>query len=268
MTSTENILTNEFPKHYLEGQKGMVSDRDAYWTEGDLPMYLGWCADSLAVDKHGERFAAETGVGMLDPWLAGPAFFSIWSDTQIDKIAEEGFDAMNGTIFFGSGTAVPNGIPIPNTDAVIDAAVDAGIMVKADTVAGLAEQLGMDPATLEKTVATYNGYCETGVDEQFGKPDIFLDKVEGNAYYAVKMFSYAYGSCGGLDINEHFQVLKTDGETPINGLYAVGTDSMGVLFTDRKPYVTYGGVNNSWGLTSGMMLGRELAGVDALQKAA
>ena len=268
MTSTENIISNQFPKHFLEGQKGMVSDRDAYWTEGDLPMYLGWCADSLAVDKNGERFAAETGVGMLDPWLAGPAFFSIWSDTQIDKIAEEGFDAMNGTIFFGTGTAVPNGIPIPNTDAVIDAAVEAGIMVRADSVAGLAEQLDMDPAVLENTVSTYNGYCETGVDEQFGKPDMFLDKVEGEEYYAVRMFSYAYGSCGGLDINEHFQVLKTDGETAINGLYAVGTDSMGVLFTDRKPYVTYGGVNNSWGLTSGMMLGRELAGVSALQSAA
>ena len=71
-----------------------------------------------------------------------------------------------------------------------------------------------------------------------------------------------------LDINEHFQVLKTDGETAINGLYAVGTDSMGVLFTDKKPYVTYGGVNNSWGLTSGMLLGRELAEAAAVADAA
>ena len=266
-TSTETWLT-DFPKHYIEGMKGMVSDRDAYWTEGDLPTYLGWCFDSLAVDKHGERFTSETGVGMLDPWIAGPAFYSIWSDTQINKIAEEGFDALNGTIFFGSGTCVDNGVPIPNTDKVLDAAVAAGIMVKADSVEDLAAQLGMEPETLVKTVETYNGYCEAGVDEQFGKPAEFLDKVEGETYYAVKMFSYAYGSCGGLDINEHFQVLKTDGETAINGLYAVGTDSMGVLFTDKKPYVTYGGVNNSWGLTSGMLLGRELAEAAAVADAA
>jgi fumarate reductase flavoprotein subunit len=205
---------------------------------------------------------------MLDPWIAGPAFYSIWSDTQINKIAEEGFDALNGTIFFGSGTCVDNGVPIPNTDKVLDAAVAAGIMVKADSVEDLAAQLGMEPETLVKTVETYNGYCEAGVDEQFGKPAEFLDKVEGETYYAVKMFSYAYGSCGGLDINEHFQVLKTDGETAINGLYAVGTDSMGVLFTDKKPYVTYGGVNNSWGLTSGMLLGRELAEAAAVADAA
>ena len=205
---------------------------------------------------------------MLDPWIAGPAFYSIWSDTQINKIAEEGFDALNGTIFFGSGTCVDNGVPIPNTDKVLDAAVAAGIMVKADSIEDLAAQLGMEPETLVKTVETYNGYCEAGVDEQFGKPAEFLDKVEGETYYAVKMFSYAYGSCGGLDINEHFQVLKTDGETAINGLYAVGTDSMGVLFTDKKPYVTYGGVNISWGLTSGMLLGRELAEAAAVADAA
>lgn len=258
MSSTETWLTN-FPKHYLEGQKSMVADRDAFWSEGDLPMYLGWCADSLAVNPVGERFCSETGVGMLDPWLAGPAFFSIWSDTQIAKIEAEGFDAMNGTIFFGTGTAVPGGIPIPNTAAVIDAAVEAGIMVKADTIEGLAEQLEMDPAILAATVSTYNGFCDTGIDEQFGKPANLLEKVEGNTYYAVKMFSYAYGSCGGLDINENFQVLKADGETAINGLYAVGTDSMGVLFTEKKPYVTYGGVNNSWGLTSGMLCGAQLA---------
>ena len=170
--------------------------------------------------------------------------------------------------FFGAGSAVANGVPIPNTDAVLEAAVEAGLMVKADSVEGLAEQLGMDPAALANTVETYNGYCETGVDEQFGKPAELLNKVEGDTYYAVKMYSYAYGSCGGLDINEHFQVLKTDGETVINGLYAVGTDSMGVLFTDKKPYVTYGGVNNSWGLTSGMLVGREIAEAAATEAAA
>ena len=131
--------------------------------------------------------------------------------------------------------------------------------VLAGGIEGLAEQLEMDPAVLASTVSTYNGFCDTGIDEQFGKPANLLEKVEGNTYYAVKMFSYAYGSCGGLDINENFQVLKADGETAINGLYAVGTDSMGVLFTEKKPYVTYGGVNNSWGLTSGMLCGAQLA---------
>ena len=73
------------------------------------------------------------------------------------------------------------------------------------------------------------------------------------------MASYMYGTCGGLDINEHLEVLKADGKTAIDGLYAVGTDSMGVLFTEKKPYVTYGGANNGWGMVSGYLCGQEIA---------
>lgn len=43
------------------------------------------------------------------------------------------------------------------------------------------------------------------------------------------------------------QVLAADGETVIGNLYAVGNDSCGVLYTDKKPYVTYGGAALGWG---------------------
>lgn len=62
-----------------------------------------------------------------------------------------------------------------------------------------------------------------------------------------------------MDINENFQVLKADGATPIEGLYAVGTDSMGVLFSEKKAYVTFGGAANGWALTSGKLCGEVLA---------
>ena len=133
------------------------------------------------------------------------------------------------------------------------------MVVKAYTVEELAGKLGMDPATLAKTVKDYNGYCETGVDKQFGKDAALLEKVEGGPYYCVIMASYCYDTCGGLDINEHLQVLKKDGKTVIDGLYAVGTSSMGVLFTEKKPYVTYGGANNGWGMVSGYLCGQEIA---------
>ena len=45
----------------------------------------------------------------------------------------------------------------------------------------------------------------------------------------------------------------------MNGLYAIGTDSMGVLFTEKKEYVTFGGAANGWGLTSGYLCGQEIA---------
>ena len=72
------------------------------------------------------------------------------------------------------------------------------------------------------------------------------------------MASYSYNTVAGLDINEQFQVLDTDGE-PISGLFAVGSDSAGVLFTEKKPYVTFGGANNGWALTSAYVGGEIIA---------
>ncbi|MCI9402723.1 MAG: FAD-dependent oxidoreductase [Oscillospiraceae bacterium] len=256
---TVTTLTGQFEPHYLEGQVGMVSARPAYWTAGDLPENMGWNAASLAVDKNGERFTNEELVSFLNPWIAGPRYYSVWSTEQIEKLKTEGFKSNNGSIFVGSGTPIPVNTPIPNVDEVLKAAEEAGILVKADTIEELATKMGMDPATLKNTVDAYNGYCETGVDEQFHKSAENLDKIGEGPYYGITMAAYMYGTCGGLDINEHMEVLKTDGETVIEGLYAVGTDSMGTLFTEKKPYVTYGGANNSWGFISGYYCGRELA---------
>ena len=85
-----------------------------------------------------------------------------------------------------------------------------------------------------------------------------MSTLEEGPFYAIVGAGYYYGTCGGLDINSDMQVLSEDGETVINGLYAVGTDSMGVLFTEKKPYVTYGGANNGWGLVSGYLCGKGL----------
>ena len=77
-------------------------------------------------------------------------------------------------------------------------------------------------------------------------------------YYAVKMASYSYNTCAGLDVNSDLQVLKASGE-PLPGLFAVGSDSAGVLFSEKKPYVTFGGANNGWVLTSGYICGETAA---------
>ena len=49
-------------------------------------------------------------------------------------------------------------------------------------------------------------------------------------------------------------MLTLSGEA-ITGLYAVGTDSMGVLFTEKKEYVAYGGAAQGWAFTSGFLAG-------------
>ena len=50
-------------------------------------------------------------------------------------------------------------------------------------------------------------------------------------------------------------MLKADGETPIGGLWACGCDASGVLYSEKKPYVTYGGAAIGFAYTSGRLSG-------------
>lgn len=240
---------------------GFKSGTPSVWTVADLPMYMGIYNYSMAVDTNGERFTAEPGLAMLDPWIAGPNYYSVWSTTQINDLMENGFqyDLFScASLFLSYMGFIPSNTPIPEAYDVLDAGMDVGFVYKADTIEELAEILGMDPATLTGTVETYNGYCAAGVDEDFGKPADFLVPIGEGPYYAIKMASYVYCTVGGLDVNESLQVLDTEGNI-IPGLYAVGCDSAGVLFSEKKPYVTYGGANNGWGLVSGYLCGKSVA---------
>jgi fumarate reductase flavoprotein subunit len=198
---------------------------------------------------------------MLDPWIAGPNFYSIWSAAQIDAIRDRGFKHnLDGASAWrlGQGTAIPQDTPLPEAYDVLATAIGMGYVFKADTIEGLASFIGCNPSQLTATVSTYNGYCRSGSDREFGKDSQFLEPVGNGPYYAVKMASYSYGTIGGLDINARMQALDTSGRV-IPGLFAIGNDSAGVLFTEKKPYVTFGGIDNGWALTSGYVGGAAAA---------
>lgn len=50
-----------------------------------------------------------------------------------------------------------------------------------------------------------------------------------------------------------------DGQAPIEGLYALGTDSMGMILTEQEQYLDYGGTASGWCFTSGRLTGKYLA---------
>ena len=247
--------------HVQEGTLDFNTGREAIWTVADLPLMMGVSANSLAVGMDGKRFTSETGIAMLDPWIAGPNYYSIWSAEQIDGIVADGLkvDVTGPAVgFLGHRGAIPSGVALPEAYDVLTDAQERGYVFKADTIEELAALIGVDATALSETVAAYNGYCEADVDEEFGKDASLLDAIGEGPYYAIKMASYSYNTVAGLDINEQFQVLDTDG-VPISGLFAVGSDSAGVLFTEKKPYVTFGGANNGWALTSAYVGGEIIA---------
>lgn len=269
-----------FEDHVVEDKIGTITDRTAVWSENDIPKYLAIYPYTVAVNIFGERFATEDKIGFLDSWKAGPYFYSLYSQAQIDEIRESGFDSnsLTGPSIAWLGyreavpadyvttrehlmalpmsdryvTAMPDHTPITAIDDILQAGMDAGFIYKADTLQELAEILGIDPSALTNTIEKYNSDCEAGVDSQFGKAEKYLRALdEEGPYYAVTGCAYCYATSGGLDVNENLQVLMADGETVINGLYATGSDCSGVLYTEKKAYVTYGGAAQGWAYTSG-----------------
>lgn len=121
--------------------------------------------------------------------------------------------------------------------------VTDGFIKRAETLAELAAQCGIDPDGLQQTVTRFNGFAHRGVDEDFHrgeraydrfmgdpgiKPNGTLAPLERAPYYAVAQFPNDFGTYGGLLTDERARVLTEMGE-PIAGLYATGTISASVM---------------------------------------
>ena len=151
--------------------------------------------------------------------------------------------------------------------------VDAGLIVTADTVAELAELIGLDPDTLEETVNTYNEYCETGVDLDFGRgEDVYgnfggmldggtstgeesvvvsgFDLVPLEApFYAFEEGMTILNTQGGPKRGADGGVLDTEGNA-IPRLYTAG--ELGCVYS----YMYNGGGNVSEAVSSGRLAAR------------
>lgn len=123
------------------------------------------------------------------------------------------------------------------------AMVEAGIMVKAPTLADLALRIGVDAARLAATVQRFNGFTRSGIDADFGRgnsaydryygdplvrPNPNLGPLEKGPFEAVQVVPGDLGTKGGLLTDEHARVLREDGSV-IEGLYAAGNNSASVM---------------------------------------
>ena len=183
---------------------------------------------SIIVDQQGKRFANEASpyVTFVHDQLAGghePAWFV--------------FDAKAKRRYVIGGLMPGQKFPKDW--------LDTGLVCKADTIAALAEKIGVPAASLAATVARYNGFARMGNDDDFGRgtsaydnyygdptlPCPTLDVVDAGPYYALRIRVGDLGTKGGLVYNEHAQVLRTDGSV-IDGLYATGNTSAAVMGND------------------------------------
>ena len=105
--------------------------------------------------------------------------------------------------------------------------VKSGITVQADTIEGLAEQLGIDPATLAGTLNDWNEIVKNQRDTQFGRTTGMKEDLTTAPYYAIKIAPGIHHTMGGVKINTAAEVINTEGAA-IPGLFAAGEVCGGV----------------------------------------
>ena len=116
---------------------------------------------------------------------------------------------------------------------------DSGYLKAADTIEGLAEKIGADPATLRATIDRWNAMMDRGSDEDFqrgvryydrylgdpfAKPSPTLGKIDRAPYYAVDVIPGDVSTYGGIVTDVNSRVIRADGSV-IEGLYATGVST-------------------------------------------
>ena len=199
--------------------------------------------DVILVNMLGKRFYDETGkqftandYNSIDPYTQGSYLNAKnikYNPNNFINAALAGIgDAHNGggpiwAIFDADAVAREKWNPAPP-----DIDVDAGFFFQADTISDLAkkivmkfQRLPMPSANLEATVARYNSFVDSGIDEDFGKPKP-LHKIATPPFYAAWSTPVVHDTRAGLRINAKCQVMDLNGQI-IPGLYCGGESAGG-----------------------------------------
>jgi fumarate reductase flavoprotein subunit len=105
---------------------------------------------------------------------------------------------------------------------------EAGRVLRADTLAGLAVLAGIEPTALQNTVAEYNSDARDGHDRRYLKAGE-LREVTSGPFYGVEVRASTFGNTfPGLRIDVDGRVYNTTGAV-IPGLFAAGEAAGGVM---------------------------------------
>lgn len=138
---------------------------------------------------------------------------------------------------------------------LLDAALDTGVVFKADSLEALAKKIDVDSNTFVNSVSQYNHAIETGHDELFFSDVSRLIPVQSGPYYAIKFTARNLTTLGGVKINEKIQAVD-ENSMPIEGLYVAGADAGGMY---GMSYVDFEGGTLGFAYTSGRLAGENAA---------
>lgn len=118
-----------------------------------------------------------------------------------------------------------------------------GYLIRADSIEGLAQRVGIDQVALRQSIEKYNADARNGTDSEFGRGSRILNRFNGDPeqqpnpcvrpiecppYYALKVWPCSIGTTVGLATDANSRVLDQAG-APLQGLYACGNDVTSVM---------------------------------------
>lgn len=214
----------------------------------------------LKVDIEGERITNESSpydflIHALARKSSQRAWFDIWDSNWPADIERFHTIGCSG-LLKGEGTNQMDPEGVEGTAAIIDALVEEGKIIKADSLEEIADAFGINKETFLATVEQYNGFYDAQNDTQYGKEPFRLSEIRTAPFYACKLSGMALATLDGIKINTKFQALDAD-NAPIEGLYVIGNDS-GNYYNGTYPNLA-AGLNAGRCVTFGMLCGRQVA---------
>lgn len=167
-----------------------------------FPMYAG----AIIVNSASKRFVDES------------LSYKLIGDACIRQPGAVGYQVFDRPIF-------ERGVPgVPSMDFQAD--LEAGRVVKADTLAQLAAMFGLEPTALQATVERYNAMVNQGYDEAFGRDGLCnhfgkLATIGTAPFYGFAAKSVVLATYCGLTVDARMNVRDVYGAS-IPGLYAAG----------------------------------------------
>ncbi|MDD0856803.1 FAD-binding protein [Arthrobacter alpinus] len=214
----------------------------------------------IAVDAHGKRFVDES--------CSYHRFVRAMFESK-DSAAVPAWLIVDSRTLAKYGLGMITMPHLPR--AALKRYVKDGYLYEAQTLAGLASQIGIDASGLEVTVKRYNEFAATGVDEDFGKGELLFGQVAGDPenrpnpnigplqkapFYAMAVVPTPLATAYGVVTDGNGQALDAAGE-PVAGLYAAGNDAASVMGSEYPG----AGVQVGSGLTFGWAAALHAAGV-------
>jgi fumarate reductase flavoprotein subunit len=196
--------------------------------EGPLVTWGVVVNGAILVNRDGKRFGDET-MGYSE--YAGAVMVQSGGEAW-EIFDEEVYEASRGTRF--------------------DEAIEAGKVVRSNTLEDLAEIFGLPADALAATVEETDRFARGEASDPFGREDFANGPLE-SPFYGIHVLGALFHTQGGLKVDSRARVLRPDG-SPIPGLYAGGGTAVGV---SGKGYEGYSSGN---GLLAATVLGRVAGG--------